>query len=330
MRAYPMRRDPKLPRSPRSAVLALALLVAASAAGCGGDEPDAYGNFEVDEVTVSAETDGRLLRYDIREGVELTAGESVGLIDTTQIALQLRELRSMLSQARSGTEQSEADVRAIASELATARRDLERTQRLFADSAATRQQLDAAETKVEVLEARLSAARSRRAGSSDQTGGVEAQIARLEDRLAKSRLSNPVAGTVLASYVEAGEFVRTGQALYEVAPLDTLTLRAYVNGSQLAGLRIGQPVTVRYDSGPKQRTAVPGIVSWIASDAEFTPTPIQTRDERTDLVYAVKIRVANPDGRLKIGMPADVEFTASGETDASGEADAASEAPRGD
>jgi len=320
MKAHPMRRNPVLPRSSRSALCVLAAAAAVSASGCGGNEPDAYGNFEVDEVTVSAETDGRLLRYDVREGVELTAGESVGLIDTTQIALQLRELRSRLSETRSGTEQSEADVRAIGSELATARRDLERTRRLFADSAATRQQLDAAETKVEVLEARLSGARSRRAGSSDQSGGVEAQIARLEDRLAKSRLSNPVAGTVLASYVEAGEFVRTGQALYQVAPLDTLTLRAYVDGSQLAGLRIGQRLTVRYDAGPGERTAVPGIVSWIAADAEFTPTPIQTRDERTDLVYAVKIRVANPEGRLKIGMPADVEFAASGEAGAASEA----------
>lgn len=290
----------------RTAILAAAAALLAT--GCGGDEPDAYGNFEVDEVTVSAETDGRLLRYDVREGVELAAGESVGLIDTTQVALQLRELRSALGTARSGTEQSEADVRGVNAELGTARRDLERTRRLYADSAATRQQLDAAETRVDVLEARLSAARSRTTGSSDQAGGVEAQIARLEDRLAKSRLFNPVAGTVLASYAEAGEFVRTGQPLYQVAPLDTLTLRAYVDGSQLAGLRIGRQVTVRYDTGPDERAAVAGVVSWIASDAEFTPTPIQTRDERTDLVYAVKIRVANPEGRLKIGMPADVEF----------------------
>jgi HlyD family secretion protein len=289
--------------------LPLALVLVAA---CGGPSPDAYGNFEVDEVTVSAETDGRLLRYDVSEGMELAAGESVGLVDTTQTALQLRELRARLGTARSGTAQSEADVRAATSELETARRDLDRTKRLFADSAATRQQLDAAENRVTVLEARLTAARSRTSGSTDQTGAVEAQIARLEDRLTKSRLSNPVAGTVLANFAEAGEFVRTGQALYQVAPLDTLTLRAYVEGSQLADLRVGQRVTVRYDVGPDERASAAGVVSWIASDAEFTPTPIQTRDERTDLVYAVKIRVANPDGRLKIGMPADVEFAAPG------------------
>lgn len=293
-------------------LLPLGLALTLGATACGGSTPDAYGNFEVDEVTVSAETDGRLLRYDVREGMELAAGESVGLVDTTQAALQLRELRAQLGTARSGTAQSEADVRAATSELETARRDLDRTKRLFADSAATRQQLDAAENRVTVLEARLTAARSRTSGSTDQTGAVEAQIARLEDRLAKSRLANPVAGTVLANFAEAGEFVRTGQALYQVAPLDTLTLRAYVEGSQLADLRIGQRVTVRYDVGPDQRATAAGVVSWIASDAEFTPTPIQTRDERTDLVYAVKIRVANPDGRLKIGMPADVEFAAPG------------------
>jgi len=291
----------------RRRILGLSLLVVAS---CGAPEPDAYGNFEADEVTVSAEADGRLLRYGVREGTDLDEGATAGLIDTTQTALQLRELRAQLASARSATGRAGSEAGALEAELATAERDLARTERLYADEAATSQQLDAAGMRVEVLRARLAAARSGTRGSGEQVEAIQAQVARLEDRLARSHVTNPVAGTVLASYAEAGEFVRTGQALYQVAALDTLTLRAYVDGGRLSDLRVGQRVIVRYDTGPDAREAVPGIVSWIASEAEFTPTPIQTREERTELVYAVKIRVANPHGRLKIGMPADVEFAA--------------------
>ncbi|HSM07861.1 MAG TPA: HlyD family efflux transporter periplasmic adaptor subunit [Gemmatimonadota bacterium] len=296
------------PAAGRHRVLGLWLLVVLGS--CGAPEPDAYGNFEADEVTVSAEVDGRLLRYDVREGAELDAGTTVGLIDTTQTVLQLRELRAQLASARSATGRAGSEAGALEAELATAERDLARTERLYEDEAATAQQLDAAQMRVEVLRARLAAARSGTRGSGEQVEAIQAQVARLEDRLARSRVTNPVAGAVLASYAEAGEFVRTGQALYQVAALDTLSLRAYVDGARLSDLRVGQRVIVRYDVGPDEREAVPGILSWVASEAEFTPTPIQTREERTELVYAVKIRVANPDRRLKIGMPADVEFAA--------------------
>lgn len=290
----------------RHRVLGLWLLVVLGS--CGAPEPDAYGNFEADEVTVSAEVDGRLLRYDVREGAELDEGTTVGLIDTTQTVLQLRELRAQLASARSATGRAGSEAGALEAELATAERDLARTERLYEEEAATAQQLDAAQMRVDVLRARLAAARSGTRGSGEQVEAIQAQVARLEDRLARSRVTNPVAGAVLASYAEAGEFVRTGQALYQVAALDTLTLRAYVDGARLSDLRVGQRVIVRYDVGPDEREAVPGILSWVASEAEFTPTPIQTREERTELVYAIKIRVANPDRRLKIGMPADVEF----------------------
>lgn len=291
----------------------LALVVATSMlAACGGAEPDAYGNFEADDVTVSAEVDGRLLEFRVREGARLSAGALVGLVDTTQAALGLRELAATLESARSATEQAGAEVRALEAELATAERDLARTERLFADEAATSRQLDDAATRVETLQARLAGARSRTRGSADQAEAVQAQVARLEDRLARSRITNPVAGTVLASYVEAGEFVRAGQALYQVAALDTLTLRIYVDGGQLADLGLGQDIEVSFDVGADRRASATGVVTWIASEAEFTPTPVQTREERTSLVYAVKVRVPNPDGRLKIGMPADVTWPGAG------------------
>lgn len=276
-------------------------------AGCAAPEPDAYGNFEADEVTVSAEVDGRLLRFDVREGERLEAGARVGLIDTLQTALQLREARSRLAAARSGTGQAEAEIAALRAELATAERDLARVERLHADEAATDRQLDEARTRVSVLRDRVRAAASGRAGRSEEAAAIEAQIARLEDRLDRSRIRNPVPGTVLTTVVEAGEFVQPGRALYQIARLDTLTFRAYVDGGLLGELRLGQPASVTVDAGEERRSHG-GTISWIASDAEFTPTPIQTREERTDLVYAVEVRVPNPEGRLKIGMPGDVEF----------------------
>lgn len=298
----------------RSAVeRAVAVLATAALAACGGVEPDAYGNFEAEEVSVSAEADGRLLRFDVREGGRLFAGEIVGLVDTTQVALQLRESRALLASTRSATGQTESEVEAFEAELATARRDLARTERLYADRAATSQQLDAAGTRVEALRARLAGARSRTRGSTEQVEAVQAHVARLEDQLARSRITNPVAGTVLASYVQAGEFVRPGQSLYQVAKLDTLTLRVYVDGAQLTDVGVGESVAVNFDAGPDERASTTGVVTWIASEAEFTPTPVQTREERTSLVYAVKIRVPNPDGRLKIGMPADVTLRTGGE-----------------
>lgn len=292
---------------PASFVVTLSMI-----AGCGGAEPDAYGNFEAEEVVVSAEVDGRLLEFEVREGESLAAGARVGLVDTIQAALERRELAALLESARSATEQAGAEGRALEAELATAERDLGRTERLHADEAATSQQLDAAATRVAALRARLAGARSRTRGSADQAEAVRARVARLEDRLARSRVTNPVAGTVLGSFAEAGEFVRAGQPLYEVAALDTLTLRAYVDGTQLANIGVGQEVEVRFDDASERGAAVPGVVSWIASEAEFTPTPVQTREERTSLVYAVKIRVPNSDGRLKVGMPADVTLSVGG------------------
>jgi len=291
-----------------SSVAALSLLGA-----CNGAEPDAYGNFEAEQVVVSAEVAGRLLEFGIREGEALSRGAIVGLVDTTQAALELRELRFVLESTGSATEQAGSEARALEAELATAERDLARTERLFADDAATSQQLDVAGMRVEALRARLAGARSRTRGTAEQGEAVRAQVARLEDRLARSRITNPVDGTVLASFAEAGEFVRAGGALYQIAALDTLTLRVYLDGAQLADVRVGQAVEVSFDTGSDRRATAVGVVSWIAAEAEFTPTPVQTREERTSLVYPAKIRVPNPEGRLKIGMPADVTLRAGGD-----------------
>lgn len=280
---------------------------------CGGEPgPDAWGNFEATDVEVSAETGGRLLRFGVDEGARLEAGEVVGLVDTTQITLQLQALRAEKAGARARTSQAGSQAAALQSELATARTDLGRVRRLQERQAATPQQLDQAETRVRTLEEQLAAARHQTAGTSEQTKSVDAQIAQMEDRLEKSWITSPVRGTVLASFTEAGEYVQPGQPLFRVASLDTLTLRAWVSETQLTAVRAGDQVTVSVDGTDGLRNFT-GTVTWIADEAEFTPTPVQTRAERADLVYAVKIRVPNPDGVLKIGMPADVSFVA-GET----------------
>ena len=156
--------------------------------------------------------------------------------------------------------------------------------------------------------------RAQRNSVSQDVAASDARVAQIAERIAKSRITAPFAGTVLATYARAGEFVQPGQPLFRLASLDTLTLRAYVTEPQLAQIKLGQRVQVTVDRGAGERLAMPGTVSWIASKAEFTPTPVQTRDERTDLVYAVKILVPNRGGTLKIGMPADVSLTAPART----------------
>ena len=287
----------------RLTVTAVALLLLPA---CRQDSPDAYGNFEATEVTVAAEASGRLLRLTADEGSRLKAGEEVGLVDTTALALQRHELEARLAAQRSRVREVQANAAALESQRVIAERELERTRRLLAAQAATAQQGDRAEREVEVLRDQLTGARATRETVGREAAALQAQIATLDDRLRRSRVVAPEAGTVLTRYAEAGEFVQAGTPLFKMAALDTLTLRAYVSGAELSRLAIGQAVRVRVDAGPDSLRTVPGSVTWIASSAEFTPTPIQTREERTTQVYAVKVAVPNADGRLRIGMPGEL------------------------
>lgn len=288
--------------SSAASLLVLPLLLAA----CRGDEPDAYGNFEADEVVVSAEGSGQLLRFDARQGEPLAAGAVVALVDTTALALRTRELASQEAATITRTREAEAQMGVLQAQLATAREEHARTLRLFRAEAATAQQLNVAEGEVRVLEERVQAARAMTESARQEVGGVQARAAQVQEQIRRSQVVNPVAGTVLTTYADAGEFVQPGQPLYRIADLGTLTLRAYVSGAQLAAVRVGQRVTVQVDAGEDERRGFPGTVTWISPEAEFTPTPIQTREERTEQVYAVEVRVANPQGVLKIGMPGEL------------------------
>jgi HlyD family secretion protein len=292
----------------RAAVARISVIVPFLALACGGAaDPDAYGNFEAEEVVVSAQASGQLESFAPVEGAELARGAIVGQIDTTQLSLERTGLAAQREATVARVTEADRQIAVLEVQRDIARRSYERTRRLAEQSAATAQQLDAAEREYRVFDAQIAAARATRQSVAQQAGSSDARVAALRDLIAKSRIVNPVAGTVLATFVRAGEVVRPGQPLYRVADLRTLTLRAYITAGQLGAVKIGQRVTVNVDDGGRLRS-LPGTVTWVAAKAEFTPTQIQTRDERADLVYAIKVSVANPQGTLKVGMPADISF----------------------
>jgi HlyD family secretion protein len=270
-----------------------------------GSTPDAYGNFEADEVSVSAQASGQLMSFTPIEGARLHTGEVVGIVDTAQLALERAQIVAQQQATAARVAEAGRQIGVYQAQLDVARRNYERMQRLFEERAATAQQRDQAERDYRTLVAQIEAAKAQQQSVSRDVASTTARVAQINDQLAKSRVVNPEAGTVLATYVKTGEVVQSGQPLYKIADVDTLILRAYVTGKQLASVKIGQQVQVHIDQGGQIFTSA-GVVRWIATKAEFTPTPVQTRDERADLVYAIKVYVPNPNGVLKIGMPADL------------------------
>jgi HlyD family secretion protein len=274
-------------------------------AGCRKNDVDAYGNFEATEVTVAAEVGGRLLAFTLEEGDRLEKGAPVGMVDTVPLLLERQTLLARRAAAASKAKEASSNIAALEVQSAIADRELARTERLIKQAAATAQQQDRAEREARVAREQLAGAHSARSSAHQEVAAAAAQVAQLDDRLSRSRIVSPQDGTVLARYVEAGEFVQQGQPLFKLASLDSLTFRAYVSNAQLSQLRLNQEVRVGVDRADTI-AQLPGRIVWIASAAEFTPTPIQTRDERADQVYAVKITVPNSEGRLRIGMPGEL------------------------
>lgn len=266
-------------------------------------QPDAYGNVEATEVVVSAESSGRIEMFAPRDGDHIAAGAIVGRIETTQQTLERDQVSAQRAVAASRIDEIAQQIDALEVQRRIAGRAYERTRRLYAQQAATAQQLDQTERDYRVLGEQIEAARAQTQTIRREVTAAEARVAQVAQRIEKGEIVNPISGTVLATYARAGEVTQTGKPLYRIANLQSMEIRAYITEPQLATTRIGQKVKVSVDGG-----AVMGTVIWISPDAEFTPTPIQTREERADLVYAIKIRVPNPNGILKIGMPADVDF----------------------
>jgi len=272
---------------------------------------DAAGNFEAVETMVSAEANGKILSFTITEGEVLKAGQLVGYIDSTQLYLTRLQLMQSRKAILTGRPDIQTQLESLQKELANAISDRNRIQNLVKGEVASQKQLDDANTRVEVLQARIDAQKSALSTSSntltEQGGTVEVQLAQVEDQLRKCRIINPVAGTVLVKYVEPFEMTTQGRPLYKIADLDNLYIRIYVSETQLSQIKLGQKVDVLIDADRKEFKKYEGTISWISSKAEFTPKIIQTKEERVTLVYAVKVLVKN-DGYLKIGMPGEVNF----------------------
>ncbi|WP_457651439.1 HlyD family secretion protein [Rhodocaloribacter sp.] len=299
-------------RRPLNLLLPVLLAWAGGLTGCRNNEAtsDAYGNFEATEILVSSEATGRLLAFDVEEGQALDAGAVVGLVDTTQLALQRAQLRASREAVRTKRQGVRAQIAVLEAQKRVALTEKARIEKLLESEAAPRKQWDDILGQIDVLDRQIQSVRTQTAGIEAEIAAIDAQIDQVEDRLARSRIVNPVAGTVLVTYAEPHELTAPGKPLYKIADLDSMDLRAYVSGAQLPHLRLGERVTVLIDENEAENRALEGKVTWISSEAEFTPKLIQTKEERVNLVYAFKVRVPNPDGVLKIGMPGEVRFEA--------------------
>ena len=274
-----------------------------------GTDAFASGYFEAVETIVSAQGNGSILELNVQEGQELMAGEKVGQIDSTQIYLSLLQVRSQRGAVLSRKPDISSQTASLKEQIATARRELKRVENLASGSAATQKQVDDARSQVLVLQKQLSAVENQLSSSSQSISkesnplAYQAQV--LEDQLRKTRIINPVNGTVLVKYAEANEMAGIGKPLYKIADLSEMILRVYVTNSQLGAIKLGQTVKILVDKSETEQTEYQGTIEWISDKAEFTPKTIQTKDERSNQVYAVKIRVKN-DGMLKIGMYAEI------------------------
>jgi HlyD family secretion protein len=266
---------------------------------------DAYGNFEVNETVVSSLMAGELVQFEIEEGSTYQSGQLVGYIDTTDLHLLKPELYANRKATASKTKNISAQIEVLKNQLANLEREHKRIINLVEAGAATNQQLDDIAGKIDVVHSQIQSAKSQYAGVLAQLDVIDAKVQQLEEKIRKSRIINPVNGIVLAKLAEAHEFTAPGKPLYKIANIDQMDLRAFVAGSQLAGIKLNDTFTVKIDGADGEMIEYPGRVIWISAEAEFTPKTIQTKNERVDLVYAVKIRVEN-DGRIKIGMPGEL------------------------
>jgi HlyD family secretion protein len=285
------------------------LIIPMLVAACNGNEnsSDAYGNFEAKEVIVSAQAQGEIVELKVEEGQTLQANQYVGCIDTLSLAIQREQLVAQKQAVASKLTNIKAQIEVQEQQKDILKTELQRVEKLYQDQAATKQQFDDVKGKYDVLEKQITATRTQIASVAREMDVVDKQIKLMDENIRKAKIINPIDGTVLEKYLEQNEIAVPGKALYKIAPLDEIELRVYVSGAQLPDVKIGQQVKVLIDKDKETNQEYAGIVFWISDQAEFTPKIIQTKEERVNMVYAVKVRVKN-DGRIKIGMPGEVIF----------------------
>jgi HlyD family secretion protein len=287
---------------------------------------DAAGSFEADEVIVSSELPGKILRFDVEEGNSLSKDSVVGVVDAENIVLQKEQVEANIHALGERTSDVTPQVTLLENQLAVQESRLSnllhektRIENLVKQDAATGKQLDDINAEVDVAKKNIAVTKQQinvqRNNIATQNRSIlsegkplEKRVAQLNDQLKRANIINPVSGTVITKYAEAGEITSSGKALYKIADLSTMTLRAYITGIQLSQVKLGQTVKVLVDDGADKYKDLSGTITWISDKAEFTPKTIQTKDERANLVYAIKVKVKN-DGYLKIGMYGEVKFT---------------------
>jgi len=304
---------------------AVAVTVVFTGCASGKEQSDAFGTFEADEVIVSSEVSGKILSLNIEEGSLLKKDSVVGVIDSVPILLQKAQMLATIGALKQKTMDVKPQIKLLQDQITVQEAQLDnalhekaRTERLIRAEAATTKQLDDINTQIDVLQKQITVTSQQIKVQETATGNqnstvmseykpLRKSLAQIDDQLRRAFISNPTNGIVLTKYAMAGEMTAAGKALYKIADLSIITLRAYITGTQLAQIKLNQEVTVLVDSNETKYRKYPGIVSMISDKAEFTPKTIQTKDERANLVYAIKIHVKN-DGFLKIGMYGEVKF----------------------
>lgn len=302
------------------------LLILLFACNSNKNNYDASGTFESDEVIVSAQQNGQLLAFNINEGDSLSKDQVVGVIDSTNLVLQKQQVQATIQSLSQKTADVQPQIKLLKDQLAVQQSQLDhlvnernRYQRLVEAQAATQKQLDDLNAQVDQMQKQMLVTQQQIAVQQSNTGTqnrsilsesdpLKKQVALINDQLSKATIINPVSGTVLAKYAQQGELTATGKALYKIADLSFLNLRAYITGDHLSKVKLNQQVKVLVDDGADKYKTYDGVITWISNKAEFTPKTIQTKDERANLVYAMKIKVKN-DGYLKIGMYGEVQLT---------------------
>jgi HlyD family secretion protein len=283
-------------------ILAISTLLISCGKSAG--DYDASGSFEATEVLVSAQANGQLLTFNVKEGQKVKAGETLGIIDTVQLALKRKQLLASMTAVDSRRYDVSLQIASLREQIAKQQTELARFQNLLKQNAATQKQVDDIASSIDVLQrqlaAQISTLNNTNRSISGESAALQIQVEQIDDLLRKSLVISPIDGTVLTKYAEAGELAAQGRTLFKVADMDNLFLRAYITANQLTQLKLGDKVRVFADFGEDMKEYT-GKITWIADKAEFTPKTIQTKVERANLVYAVKITVKN-DGYLKIGM----------------------------
>ena len=282
-------------------------------ASCSNKEKnyDASGSFEADEIIISSEANGTIKLLQIEEGQSLKSGEFIGYIDSIQLYLKKKQLLAQIKAALSKKPNIDTQIAALEEQIKTSEKEQQRISKLVKADAATTKQLDDINANIVVLKKQLLAQKSTLAifseGINQETAPINFQIEQVNDQIRRCQIINPIKGTVLTKYVSANEIAAIGKPLYKIANLSVMVLRVYISGNQLSQIKLNQKVKVKTDDGNGGFKETQGQVIWINDKAEFTPKTIQTKDERANLVYAVKVKVNN-DGSYKIGMYGEISF----------------------